>query len=381
MSGEYRNILLILVALLAGVQGGYIYFHTPQAEPAQQITREPVEKDGPPTKIEINRSIGSTYHQIFRENRGSVVYISALQASDNGKTQASRGSGFIFDEKGHIVTNSHVIDTGSDYEVTLLDGSTYKAKLVGQDQYTDLAVLKIDTDKALNPLELGQSSQLKVGYPVLAIGNPFGLKGSMTSGIVSQKGRLLPATEGFSIQNVIQTDAAINPGNSGGPLLNIRGELVGVNTAIDTRTRTFSGVGFAIPVSIVKKVIPRLISSGEYKHPWIGVSGTDVTPPIAEKIGLDPASGFLVTSVVEDSPADQAGIQGGRIDTHIRGRQIQLGGDVIVAIDGKKVSKINDILNYLFRNTSVGDTITLTVIRDGKRVKRDLTLDERPEAE
>lgn len=379
MKGKYRNILLLLVALIAGFQAGYIYFNTPQVDRAP-VAKEPVEKEQKVKVIESNYSVGETYNKIFRDKRDSVVYISTFKSSDEGKSQVSQGSGFFFDRKGHIVTNSHVVDTGDDYEVTVLNGTSYKAELVGQDQYSDLAVLKIDAQRPIDPLELGDSSNLRVGHPVLAIGNPFGLRGSMTEGIVSQKNRLLPSTEGFSIPNIIQTDAAINPGNSGGPLLNIKGELVGVNTAIDTRSRTFSGVGFTIPVSIVKKVVPTLISSGEYKHSWIGVSGMDVTPPIADAIGIERNSGFLVSEVVEDSPAEEAGLQGGIREAEIRGRTINVGGDIIVAIDGRKVRKINDILNYLFRQTSVGDTITLTIIRNGKKMKKELTLDERPDA-
>ncbi len=378
MKGKYRNIFLLLVAVVAGFQAGYIYFNTSQVEGVQEVVKEPVEKERTVRVVRSNQSIGETYHQIFREKRDSVVYISSLKTSEESESQVARGSGFFYDSKGHIVTNSHVIDKGDAYEVTLLNGTSYRAELVGQDEYTDLAVLKIDADRPINPLELGKSSKLKVGYSVLAIGNPFGLRGSMTSGIVSQKDRLLPATGGFSIQNVIQTDAAINPGNSGGPLLNAEGDLIGVNTAIDTRTRTFSGVGFAIPVSMVKKVVPTLIESGEYKHPWIGVSGTDVTPPVADALGLEENSGFLVSEVVEGSPADKAGIQEGNREINIRGRDVKVGGDIIVGINGREVRQINDILDYLFHKTTVGERVTLTVIRNGQKMNVELTLVKRP---
>ncbi|MDY6789572.1 MAG: trypsin-like peptidase domain-containing protein [Candidatus Nanohaloarchaea archaeon] len=376
MAGRYRDVLLVLIAIIAGFQAGYIYL-----QPATVVDNSSSENatfNQSEITIEINKTPAQAYHKIFENRKNSVVYISALKDSENGKRSLSSGSGFIYDKEGHIVTNSHVVNKGSEYEVTLLNGNRYNAGVVGRDPYTDLAVLKIYAGRELDPVKLGNSSSLKVGNSVLAIGNPFGLRGSMTAGIVSQKNRLLPSTEGFSIPNVIQTDAAINPGNSGGPLINLKGEVVGVNTAIDTRDNTFSGVGFAIPSSIIKRVVPVLIEKGEYRHPWIGVSGMDVTPPIADRMGLEEARGFLVAEVVEGSPAHKAGIQAGSQETNIRGRDVTLGGDVIVAIGGEPVRKINDILNYLGRETEVGDTITLTVVRDGKRKKIDLKLADRP---
>jgi S1-C subfamily serine protease len=196
----------------------------------------------------------------------------------------------------------------------------------------------------------------------------------MTSGIISQKGRTLPVQGGFSIPNVLQTDAAINPGNSGGPLLNSRGQVVGVNTAIETNTGTFSGVGFAIPVSAVKRVVPEIIDNGNVEHPWIGVSGLNVDSEIAEEMELENATGFLVLSVVEDSPADEAGIRAGNRTVSIKGSQINLDGDVIVAINDERMAGINDILRYLSTETEVGETVNVTVIRDGERVEVPLVL-------
>ena len=216
------------------------------------------------------------------------------------------------------------------------------------DEYTDIGVIKVNADlKLLQPLSLGDSSNLNVGEPITAIGNPFGLSGSMTSGIVSQMGRLLPSGSGYSIPDVIQTDAAINPGNSGGPLLNMRGNIVGINTAIQSTTGEFTGVGFAIPSQTVAKIVPTLISEGEYKHPWIGISGRDIDPDTANVLGLKDALGFLIITVVENSPAADAGLIGSDKMIVAEGREYPTGGDIIVGVDGMDVRKIDDILVHL----------------------------------
>jgi S1-C subfamily serine protease len=292
------------------------------------------------------------------------------------------GSGFVYDSNGDIITNNHVVEGADDITVTFLDGSAYDASIVGTDPYTDLAVIRANVPgELLAPLPLGDSSKLQVGEQVAAIGNPFGLSGSMTTGIVSQLGRLLPLAEvegGFSIPDVIQTDAAINPGNSGGPLLDIRGEVVGVNSAISSGTGEFAGVGFAVPSNTVKKIVPVLIEDGRYRHAWLGVSGTDLTPEIAEALNLKDTKGFLVIDIVADSPADKYGIRGGAKQVTVDGRQIRLGGDVITAIDDNPVRKIDDILIYIQREKSVGDELVLSIIRDGQPMDVTITLGERP---
>lgn len=320
--------------------------------------------------VQINTS-GRSLPRLFEEVDQSVV---AVQTAGGSRAQ---GSGFVYSEKGYIVTNHHVVKGADKVEVTFTDGTSEIAEVVGTDVYTDLAVLKVEKDN-LTALELGNLSQVDVGQQAVAIGNPFGLSGSMTSGIVSQKGRLLPVEGGFSIPNVIQTDAAINPGNSGGPLINMRGEVIGVNTAIETRTGTFSGVGFAIPSSAVKRVVPEIIEKGGYEHPWLGVAGLSVNRELADIMNLKNTSGFLVTKVVEDGPAAEAGIQASQYNATIMGQRVPVGGDVIVAINGEKVSDIRQILTYLARETEVGEEVTVTVIRDGERKKIELTLQERP---
>ncbi|MEO2221272.1 MAG: trypsin-like peptidase domain-containing protein, partial [Nitrosopumilus sp.] len=241
--------------------------------------------------------------EIFEKAEPGVVRVN-IQKNQTENDVGGVGSGFVFDKKGHIITNAHVIDDATKTIVTFLDGRSYIAEIIGIDESTDIGVIKVNADlKLLHPLSLGDSSNLKVGETITAIGNPFGLSGSMTSGIISQMGRLLPSDSGFSIPDVIQTDAAINPGNSGGPLLNMRGEVVGINTAIQSTTGEFTGVGFAIPSQTVAKIVPTLISEGEYKHPWIGISGRDIDPDTANVLGLKDTLGFLIITVVEDSPA------------------------------------------------------------------------------
>ena len=327
----------------------------------------------------------------------SVVQVT--QKSDiPGKSRL--GSGFVYDKEGHIVTNYHVVagdNISKEFDVTLTDGSTYKAKVVGVDPYAEIAVLKIPLEnntqvsEKLIPLQVGNFSEVSVGERVAAVGNPFGLSASITEGIVSGLGRLLPAlppeidqipliedSPAFSIPNIIQTDAAINPGNSGGPLLNMDGEVIGINTAIFSNTGVYSGVGFAIPSYLIQKVVPSLITTGEYQHPYLGISGTDIDADIADIMNLQNTTGFLVIQVTADSPADKAGIHGGSILTKIDGRDVELGGDVIVGIDDKPIRKIDDLLSYLDKEKKVGENVTLSIVRNGQIEKTDLTLADRP---
>jgi S1-C subfamily serine protease len=319
--------------------------------------------------------------EIFEKAEPGVVRVNIQrnQTENENESAGGVGSGFVFDKQGHIITNAHVIKDATKTVVTFLDGRSYSAEIVGVDEYTDIGVIKVNADlKLLNPLLLGDSSNLQVGEPITAIGNPFGLSGSMTSGIVSQMGRLLPSDSGYSIPDVIQTDAAINPGNSGGPLLNMRGEIVGINTAIQSSTGEFTGVGFAIPSQTVVKIVPTLIRDGEYKHPWIGVSGTDIDLEMANVIGLESTLGFLIITVVEDSPASDAGLIGSNKIIEVEGREYSIGGDVIISVDEIDVRKIDDILVHLQREKAVGDEMILEVLRDGRTTNVTIVLQERP---
>ena len=365
-----------------------------------------------------NISSSLPFTELFEEAEQSIVQVSATVNetslfNEDGQPPffgQALGSGFVYDREGHIITSNHVIFAGSDsrIDVTFTDGTIYRASVVGTDIYSDLAVLQVEDvpEEKLVPVPLGNSSTLNVGQPVAAIGNPFGLSGSLSEGIISGLDRLIPAQAAspeeepptnssspspfppiplpeqppatFSIPNVIQTSAPINPGNSGGPLLNMQGQLIGINTAIFSVTGTFAGVGFAIPSNTIAKVVPVLIEEGFYPHPWIGVSGTDMTLEIAEAIGLEEPRGFLVISIQDGSPASRAGIQEGSSETVLPRREIPLGGDVILSIDGITVRKLDDLLGYLEQSTQVGQTVSLGVWRDGETTGVDLTLTARP---
>lgn len=335
--------------------------------------------------IIIEESISSpikkelTLIQLFENSEEGVVRID-VDRNSNERNSDSVGSGFVFDYQGHIITNAHVVENSDEIKVTFLDGSTYKAKKIGEDKFTDIAVIKVEeVPTALHPLKIGDSSKLQVGQRIAAIGNPFGLSGSMTSGIVSQIGRLLPSQDtGFSIPDVIQTDAAINPGNSGGPLLNMNGEVIGINSAIQSTTGEFTGVGFSIPSKTFSKIVPKLIEEEQYKHPWIGISGRDVDPDLAKIRNLDSAKGFLVITVVDDSPAQKAGLLGVSETKEIDGKEYPINGDIVVSVDSKEVRKISDILTHLQREKSVGEEMELGIIRDGKLIYLTIILHERP---
>lgn len=333
--------------------------------------------------LRLNASRRLTPTQIYNMSKSSVVLIANRQYRVDGLKTVSEGSGFIYDRAGYIVTNNHVVEGAREIRVTFPDGTIMTATLVGADVYSDLAVIKVDVPPEsasvlLRPLTLGNSSLLVVGEPVYAIGNPFGLSGSMTQGIVSQLGRSIQTKGGYSIVDVIQIDAAINPGNSGGPLLNSLGEVVGVTTAIATATGTFSGVGFAIPSNLMKRVIPALIETGHYHHPWVGIQGINMMPEMAEAMGTNYTRGFLITAVVPDSPAERAGLRGGSRTIIVEGREIPIGGDIIVGVDGRFVADVDDMLTYLERYKSPGDVVRLLIVRDNVPQEVFLTLGKRP---
>ena len=321
-----------------------------------------------------------TLIELFEKSEEGVVKIKVERIGSQVDT-GSVGSGFVYDNLGHIITNAHVVDGADKATVTFLDGSQYNAEIIGEDKFTDIAVIKVsEKPRLLHPLEIGDSSLLQVGEQVAAIGNPFGLSGSMTSGIVSQIGRLIAAQDsGFSIPDVIQTDAAINPGNSGGPLLNMRGQVIGINTAIQSISGEFVGIGFAIPSNTVSKIVPTLIEEGKYPHPWIGISGKDIDPDLARVLDLKQAKGFLVITVVDGSPADKAGLKGVSQTQIINGEEYPADGDIIIWVDDKEVRKISDILIHLQREKSVGDEMVLGILRDGDFMHLTLKLVERPD--
>jgi len=345
------------------------------------------------TAIQSNQTVSTvldyesaTLNKVFKETGGSVVQITSKVKTVlpniiiNGnpyESQSTRlGSGFVYDTEGRIVTNNHVVDGAKTVDVTFVDGNIYSANVVGTDTFSDLALLQITDNldsEHLTPLVLGNSSLLQVGQQVIAIGNPFGLSDTMTTGIVSQVGRLLPNPGmGFSIPSAVQTDAAINPGNSGGPLLDLQGHVIGVNTAIKSTTGEFSGIGFAIPSNTVARIVPSLMKYGKFDHPWLGISGTSLTPELADQLGLlHNFKGVLIASVTPGGPADVAGIVGASKDD-------ERSGDVITAINGHDIKRIDDIIFYIEEQTSVGDNVVLTVQRDGQSQDVIVSLQPRP---
>ncbi len=306
--------------------------------------------------------------------------------SDTPQIQYGEGSGWVWDNQGHIVTNYHVVRDATYVVVTFNDEQSYEAKVVGTDPDSDLAVLDVERSAAdLTVLPQGNSETVRVGDSVVAIGNPFGLTGTMTQGIISAKGRVLPndptsGQPGFSITDVLQTDAAINPGNSGGPLFDAAGEVIGVNFQIEGRGGDSAGIGFAIPISLVKEVVPQLIQSGEVNHAWLGIEARGVTVELAKALDLPTQQGAQVMSVVDGSPADKAGLQGSSKQIVVEGQNVDTGGDIIVDADGTAIHSMDQLVTIISHHNS-GDTLTLTVYRDHNTtpVTVDVTLSERPQ--
>jgi S1-C subfamily serine protease len=313
--------------------------------------------------------------ELYEQVSPSVVYVAV---ATNGLTGSGAGSGFVWDTDGHIVTNNHVVESARRLEVTFADDTTAEAEVVGRDPDSDLAVIKVNVPaRRLHPVELGDSDALRVGQRAIAIGNPFGFEQTMTTGIVSALGRSVRQQSGFSLPQLIQTDAAINPGNSGGPLLDSHGRVIGVTTLIFSNSGTNAGVGFAVPVDTVKRVVPSLIETGRYADPWLGIQGTSITSLLAEELDLPVEQGVLVQGVVEGGPADEAGLRGGDQRVMFEGALLTTGGDIIVAVDDTAVQDMDDLVVYL-ADKSVGQRVALTVLRDGRRQRIQVRLAERP---
>lgn len=348
-----------------------------------------------------------TYIDIYEQLNPSVVNIRVVGAAVDLQSQfpdlfpempelpedhpdfvppQSVGSGFVYDADGHIVTNNHVVAGAERVVVTFVDGTEVEAEIVGTDPGSDLAVIKVDVEAdSLRPVTLADSDTLRVGQLVAAIGNPFGLDGSMSTGIVSGLGRLLgsdartPSGASFSIPNIIQTDTAINPGNSGGPLLNLDGEVVGVNTAIRSLSGGFQGIGYAVPANTVQQVVPQLIENGRIDYPWLGILGTTLNSDLAQAMDLDADQrGVLIIEVVDDSPADAANLQGSDETATIDGAPVDVGGDVIVAMNGEPIEDIDELIAYITAETAVGDDVTVQILRDGELQDVTVTMQARP---
>jgi S1-C subfamily serine protease len=331
-------------------------------------------------------------NEIYRRDGQGVAFISAEQGDEEasgldpfGEPEGgtATGSGFLIDTEGHVITNSHVVEGADQVEVKLGSSETsYDAEVVGTDPATDVALLKVDAPAdRLHPLSLGDSSKIEVGDPVVAIGNPFGLDRTVTSGIVSALQRQIQAPNGFSISHVIQTDAAINPGNSGGPLIDASGSVIGINSQIQTggTSRGNVGIGFAVPINTAREVVREIEENGEVKHAYLGISGGSITPDLAKALKLPVSSGVLVNEVVKGGPADEAGLREGDTSATVEGASLRLGGDVITEVAGKGVTGMEDVINAV-NAASPGDEMELTVDRDGKAKKIVVTLGVRPDS-
>jgi S1-C subfamily serine protease len=359
-----------------------------------QAVQQPTQ--APPAQVPASGELAAlqgTLSQIYDKVNPSVVNIQVAALAnfqgDQIPVQQGLGSGFVWDTAGHIVTNNHVVDGAEEIQVTFADGRSVSGEVVGRDVNSDLAVLRVDLPAdQLQPVQVADSTQVRVGQLAIAIGNPFGLEGTMTLGIISALGRSLPVESGFQggafyrIPDVIQTDAPINPGNSGGVLVNDLGQVVGVTAAIESSTGSNAGIGFAIPSAIVQRVVPALIEDGRFQYPWLGISGRDLTADLAEAAGLDPSQrGALVIEVTAGGPADEAGLQGSDQETSVNGQSVPAGGDVITAIDGQPVDEFDDLVSYLVHSTEVGQTITLSIVRDGDPMEVQVTIQARPEGD
>jgi S1-C subfamily serine protease len=385
-------ILVALIAVVGATLGcGFssemlLSTPTPTALPPTP-TQAPTQI--PSTSEESVNALQSQVEAVYDQTSSAVVNITSVTyAFDfffNPVPQEGTGSGFVYDEEGHIVTNYHVIEDAEELSVTLADGETLSAEIVGEDPTNDLAVIRIDTDSLAQPVPLGDSDALRVGQFVVAIGNPFGLERTLTAGVISSLGRVIKGPDGRFIGEVIQTDAAINPGNSGGPLLDLNGRVIGVNSQIVSPSQANAGVGFAVPSNTVRRVVPELIARGSYPHPWLGIEPISLTAErarIFRQAGMDVPvdKGVLVVEVAGGGPADEANIRGGDRVVRIGRYRVPLGGDIITAIDGEPVADYQDLTVYLETQKRVGDTVSVTIVRAGDPQERtvQVTLAKRP---
>ena len=370
---------------------------TPTVQPSPAATPPPLPAVAPvatlaPAAVAPLEQQQQVLVELYRRVNPAVVSIEVLgrhPPADGAPAEDipfGQGSGFLYDDQGRIVTNNHVVEDATGFQVRYYDGSAAEATLVGRDPGSDLAVLKVsELPPTSAPLVLADSREVAVGQMAIAIGNPFGERNTLTVGVVSGLGRSLSGPQSrtgggrFPITNIIQTDAAINPGNSGGPLLNIRGEVIGVNTAISTTSGQFEGVGYAVPANTVNRVVPALIRDGRYQHPWLGVGMRDVDPLLAHHFGLGVQQGVLVTAIQRGSPAERAGLRAGKTTGTYAGLPVPYDGDIITAIDGDKVLSGDDLVSYLELKGDVGATVTLTLVRGGQEQQVAVTLAGRPE--
>ena len=386
ISALFGGALVAIVGLIA-ISAGWVKSDSGSATtPVAQLTAPVVSKSSNESPNAVN--------QIYKADGNGVAFIeSQIPATESsvlspfGEPESSAGStatgsGIVIDGEGHILTNNHVIAGANKIEVKLGASNTeYTAEVVGTDPASDLALLKVKAPSSeLHPLTLGDSSKAEVGDPVVAIGNPFGLDRTVTSGIVSALQRQIQAPNGFSISNVIQTDAAINPGNSGGPLINAGGEVIGINSQIETGGSGSAGnvgIGFAIPINTARSEIHQLETKGEVEHAWLGISGGSITPSLAKALNLPVMEGVIVQTVEKGGPADKAGVEGGNTTATIEGAEVDLGGDIITEVNGKKISGMDEVVNII-NAAKPGEEVELTILRGGQTKHATVTLGVRP---
>ncbi len=360
----------------------------PTAVPTSSPAPTPAFPATPPASAAPVNELEAQIESVYDQAGGAVVNITSISYAYDfflrPVPQEGTGSGFFYDTEGHIVTNYHVVENAEELTVTLDDGRSYPATVAGVDPSNDLAVIHVEIEDTQlpPPIPLGDSDILRVGQFVIAIGNPFGQVGTLTVGVISALGRIIESPDGRFIGEAIQTDAAINPGNSGGPLLDLRGQLIGVNSQIISPNRASAGIGFAVPANTVQRVVPQLIAQGRYPHPWLGVDYLPLTPNWVEAFRRAeltmPDEGLLVLQVAPNSPADEAGIRGGDRVIRLGNVRVPVGGDVITAIDGQPMTNAKAFIAYLETQTMVGDTVQVTFIRDGEEQTVQATLTERP---
>jgi len=405
MKHPKRALWLVIVALVAATLGCTIsttrFVQTPVIQMAPTATPAPTRTPAaealpsitpPPTSTPVPYEPANTLEgqvvDVYRRVGPAVVNITtravAYDMFMNPVPQEGSGSGFLYDQQGHIVTNYHVVENADELIVTFPDERSFTAQVVGVDPSTDLAVIQIEATDLPEPVTLANSDALVGGSSSLPIGNPFGQAGSLTTGVISALGRTIQSPDGRFIGEAIQTDAAINPGNSGGPLLSLRGEVIGVNSQIISPSRASAGIGFAVPSNTVQRVVPQLIAYGRYQHPWLGVRTLSLSPAIAEALRragaeVDVESGLLVVEVVQGAPAERAGIRGGDRIVVVGNYRIPVGGDIIVAINGRPVTNFEQLTVFLETQTQVGDTVEVTIVRGGQQRTVSVTLEARPQ--
>ncbi len=382
-----RRIIVVLFAALTLVALLGCSLLT-RLSPTPQPTSTPIVKivtatPLPPVVVETASTEEEQVINVYARVSPAVVHITSRVIVRSffwgAVPQEGTGSGFVIDKEGHIVTNNHVVEDAEQITILLSDETSVEAKVVGTDPNTDLAVLKIDVPaEKLQPVELGFSANLRVGQRAIAIGNPFGLDRTLTTGVISSLGRPLETESQRTLYDVIQTDAAINPGNSGGPLLDSSGRVIGVNTAIYSPSGGSVGVGFAIPVDTVRRVVTSILEKGYYPHPSLGITGLSITPDLAKYLNLPVDRGVLIIEATSGQPAAQAGLRGGQRRVQVGNYVVPVGGDILTAIDGNRIREMEDMVKYLETKTQIGQSVSLTIMRGGKEQTVQARVGEQP---